>query len=138
MKLLVTGAAGFIGSHLCERLLDDGYDVAGVDSFAPYYPRRYKEQNLAGLLGRPRFSFVEGHLNQLDLPHLLRDVGGVFHLAAMPGLVKSWTDFDAYNQANVAATYRLLEAAAGCGPRLLRFVHASTSSVYGRFAEGNE
>jgi nucleoside-diphosphate-sugar epimerase len=138
MKLLVTGAAGFVGSHLCERLLDDGYDVVGVDSFATYYPRRCKEDNLAGLLGRPRFRLVEADLNDLDLPRLLRDVGGVFHLAAMPGLVKSWSDFDAYNLANVTATYRLLEAAAACGPRLARFVHASTSSVYGRFAEGDE
>jgi nucleoside-diphosphate-sugar epimerase len=137
MKCLVTGAAGFIGSHLCERLLADGHTVVGVDAFIPYYPRDLKEANLAALRGQRAFT-----LHALDLRHdaldgLLDGVGAVFHLAAMPGLAKSWTDFELYQGCNLTATRRLLEAARG-RPELRRFVYASTSSVYGRFSSGDE
>jgi nucleoside-diphosphate-sugar epimerase len=137
MQCVVTGAAGFIGSHLCQRLLALGYEVAGLDSFIPYYPRHVKERNLAGILGRPGFRFHEIDLRSDSLPAVVAGAEAVFHLAAMPGLVKSWTDFESYNACNVLATQRLLEALR-TAPRLRRLIHVSTSSVYGRFAAGDE
>jgi nucleoside-diphosphate-sugar epimerase len=137
MKCLVTGAAGFIGSHLCERLLALGHEVVGLDAFVPYYPRAVKERNLAGLLAQARFRFHAFDLRMERLDALVADAEAVFHLAAMPGLVKSWTDFDGYNWCNVLATQRLLESLRDA-PRLRRLVHASTSSVYGRLAVGDE
>ena len=136
MKCVVTGCAGFIGSHLSERLLADGHRVVGIDCFTPYYPRSVKERNLATFRSHPQFAFHE-----LDLgAHPLADaVGGaevVFHLAAMPGLVKSWTEFDTYARHNLTATHRLLEAVKG--RPLTKFVYASTSSVYGKYASGDE
>jgi nucleoside-diphosphate-sugar epimerase len=136
MKCLVTGAAGFIGSHLCEELLRLGHAVVGLDGFIPSYPRPFKEPNLAGLLGRPGFCFVELDLRDADLSAPLDGVEAVFHLAAMPGLVRSWTDFDLYQSCNLSATARLLNACRRS--RLHRFVLASTSSVYGRNAFGDE
>ncbi len=137
MQCVVTGAAGFIGSHLCERLLALGHEVIGLDAFVPYYPRAVKERNLAGLRGRPGFRFHCLDLRSDPLDDVVADAEAVFHLAAMPGLVKSWTDFDGYNSCNVVATQRLLEALRQA-PRLRRLVHVSTSSVYGRFAAGDE
>ncbi len=137
MKCLVTGAAGFIGSHLCERLIQDGHDVVGVDAFIPYYPRPIKEANLALLRMQRRFTFHALDL-RTDAPAVaLNGVEVVFHLAAMAGLVKSWTDFDLYQSCNLTATQRLLEAARQT-PTLRRFVYVSTSSVYGRFSSGDE
>src|SRR3954468_4027563 len=103
MRCVVTGAAGFIGSHLCERLLADGHAVTGIDCFTEYYPRPVKERNLAANLGKPNFAFRE-----LDLSAGVTgdDVAGaewVFHLAAMPGLARSWLDFDLYNRHNLTA-----------------------------------
>ncbi len=137
MQCVVTGAAGFIGSHLCERLLALGHEVVGLDAFVPYYPRGVKERNLAGLTDRPRFRFHRLDLRSDPLDAVVADAEAVFHLAAMPGLVKSWTDFDGYNSCNVTATQRLLDALRAA-PRLRRLVHVSTSSVYGRFAAGDE
>jgi nucleoside-diphosphate-sugar epimerase len=137
MKCLVTGAAGFIGSHLCENLLRRGHEVVGVDAFIPYYPRSCKEANLAGLLGQPGFRFHELDLRFDDLDSVLDGVEVVFHLAAMPGLVRSWTDLDLYQSCNLAATGRLLDAVRQL-PGLHRFILASTSSVYGRHASGDE
>jgi nucleoside-diphosphate-sugar epimerase len=137
MHCVVTGAAGFIGSHLCERLLGLGHQVVGLDAFIPYYPRSVKERNLAGLLGQPRFRFLELDLCSTPLNDLVADAEAVFHLAAMPGLPRSWTDFDLYVSSNLAATQRLLEALRAA-PRLKRLIHVSTSSVYGRFASGDE
>jgi nucleoside-diphosphate-sugar epimerase len=137
MKCLVTGAAGFIGSHLCERLLEAGHDVVGVDAFLPYYPRAAKEANLAAPLAHRAFTFHPLDLRHDPLDGLLDGVVAIFHLAAMPGLALSWTDFDLYQACNLTATQRLLEAArARAG--LYRFVYASTSSVYGRFGSGDE
>jgi nucleoside-diphosphate-sugar epimerase len=137
MKCLVTGAAGFIGSHLCERLLQDGHEVAGVDAFIPYYPRSIKEANLAAFRHHPRFRWHALDLRDDDLGEALDGVGAVFHLAAMAGLTRSWTDFGLYEGCNVSATFRLLEAARAL-TRLQRFVYVSTSSVYGRYSCGDE
>jgi nucleoside-diphosphate-sugar epimerase len=137
MICLVTGAAGFIGSHLCERLLADGWQVRGVDAFIPFYPRAVKEASLAECRKHPAFSFHALDLRSDALEPLVADVEAVFHLAAMPGLPKSWTEFDLYESCNVRATQRLLEAVRG-SKSLRRFVYASTSSVYGRFASGDE
>ncbi|HEV3217811.1 MAG TPA: NAD-dependent epimerase/dehydratase family protein [Vicinamibacterales bacterium] len=130
MKALVTGAAGFIGSHLCGVLLDSGATVTGIDCFTDYYPRPLKEANLATMTGRSGFSFVEAKLQDADLEPVLRGVTHVFHLAAQAGVRKSWGhDFDVYLKDNVEATQRLLEALVGTS--IERFVYASSSSVYG-------
>jgi len=136
MKCVVTGAAGFIGSHLCEALTGRGDEVVGVDAFIPYYPRAVKEDNLAGLRNQPGFRFVEGDLRNMDLDPVVEGADVIFHLAAMPGLMKSWSELDLYSTCNISATYRLLEAARR--HRVPHFIHASTSSVYGRNASGDE
>ncbi len=130
MKALVTGAAGFIGSHLTAALLDRGADVTGVDSFTDYYPRSIKESNVAVNAGRRGFHFIQASLQAADLGALLEEKTHVFHLAAQAGVRKSWGhDFRVYTDNNVDATQRLLEA---CVDRPLhRFVYASSSSVYG-------
>ncbi len=133
---LVTGAAGFIGSHLCEALLARGHSVAGLDAFIPYYPRAAKEKNLAGLRAQPRFAFHEADLRTADLAALVAGSEAVFHLAAMPGLMKSWTDFQLYETCNISGTQRLLEAARAA--RIRQFIHISTSSVYGKEATQGE
>jgi UDP-glucose 4-epimerase len=130
MKALVTGAAGFIGSTLSERLLADGAEVTGIDSFTDYYPRPIKERNLAGPRAHPKFQFIESRLQDTDLPALLRDRTHVFHLAAQAGVRKSWgRDFAVYTINNIEATQALLEACAAV--KLERLVYASSSSVYG-------
>lgn len=126
---LVTGAAGFIGSHLAARLLELGHAVVGVDSLAPTYPRARKLLNLSALQRDPRFRFVEGDLSHLDLWGIVPDAGFLFHLAARPGVRQSWGHFfPAYVKANIVATWRLLETARVRRPRT--FVYASSSSVY--------
>ncbi len=137
MNCLVTGAAGFIGSHLCDRLLAAGHTVVGLDAFIPYYPRPIKEGNLARLLGQPRFTFLPLDLRSDPLDQAVVGIEAVFHLAAMPGLTRSWTDFDLYESCNVTATQRLLHALTPCSS-LHRFLYASTSSVYGRYGSGDE
>ncbi len=133
---MVTGSAGFIGSHLAERLVADGHDVVGIDAFVDYYPRALKEANIAGLLGGPRFTLVEADLRRDELLPSLEGIEAVVHAAAMAGLPRSWTEFQDYMDCNILATQRLLEAARTTGIR--RFVHISTSSVYGRDAVGDE
>lgn len=129
---LVTGAAGFIGSHLCERLLDEGHEVIGLDAFVDFYPRSQKEANLGGLLSRQGFRLVEADLLRVNLAGLLDGIDVVFHQAAQPGVRGSWGKrFDEYLMNNVLATQRLLEAAKDQRAGLKRFVYASSSSVYG-------
>lgn len=130
MKALVTGVAGFIASHLAEKLLAGGWDVVGIDNFLDNYPRSFKDRNLAALAHRDKFRFVDGDLLRVSLPDLLGGVSHVFHLAAQPGVRSSWgAEFRRYTDNNIMATQLLLEAAKEAA--LEKFVYASTSSVYG-------
>ena len=135
MQCLVTGAAGFIGSHLAERLLADGHSVLGVDAFLDYYPRHIKERNLEGPRAWTSFTFVEGNLLEVNLPSILEGVDWIFHLAAQAGVRSSWGQvFSLYVDCNLLATQRLLEATQHIDS-LRRFVYASSSSVYGNVKE---
>jgi UDP-glucose 4-epimerase len=126
---LVTGAAGFIGSHLVERLLGEGVTVTGVDCFTDYYAPALKRANLAAATGAPGFTLLELDLGAADLA-ALPEVDVVFHQAAQAGVRASWgAEFATYVHHNVLATQRLLERYRGS--RLERFVYASSSSVYG-------
>ncbi len=126
-RLLVTGAAGFIGSHVCEALVARGDEVVGVDNFDPFYPRAVKEANLAALRAGPRFRLVEADVARDALP--LGEVRAVLHLAAKPGVRPSLEDPAAYLEANVVGTGRVFEAARRAG--VTTVVLASSSSVYG-------
>ena len=129
---LVTGAAGFIGSHLCERLLQEGHRVIGVDAFTAYYPRPVKEANLAGPRSHPEFRFVEMDLARADLAPVVAEADVIFHQAGQPGVRASWgKEFDLYLDHNIRATQQLLEMVKGSA-RLRRLVFASSSSVYGQ------
>lgn len=127
---LVTGVAGFIGSHLAEALIARGYRVIGVDAFTDFYPRAIKEQNLQGLQNSSAFRLLELDLSTANLSSLLLGVDYVFHLAAQAGVRSSWgKQFTAYVDYNVLATQRLLEAA--LHSHVQRVIYASSSSVYG-------
>lgn len=131
MRALVTGCAGFIGSHLTEALLDDGDTVVGVDCFNDNYARREKLRNLEHARQWDAFDFVPIDLSRGDLHDLVEECDVIFHLAAEPGVRASWGKrFDAYLRNNVLATQHLLEAAAERPEK--RFVYASSSSVYGQ------
>jgi UDP-glucose 4-epimerase len=130
MNCLVTGAAGFIGSHLSQRLLKEGLSVTGVDSFTNYYPRWIKENNLSAIKTESKFSFIEEDINSLDLNQYLDGIDCVFHMAAQAGVRASWgQSFSEYIRNNIEATQKLLEKSKEL--RLHRFVYASSSSVYG-------
>jgi UDP-glucuronate 4-epimerase len=127
---LVTGAAGFIGSQLAERLVAAGCHVRGIDVLTPYYSPAWKRRNLETLLRSDLFEFREIDLCTADLTSELDDIDVVFHQAAQPGVRASWSDgFPIYNAHNVLATQRLLEAVRGAS--IQRLVYASSSSVYG-------
>ena len=130
MNALVTGGAGFIGSHLSERLLAQGAHVRAIDAFTDFYPRPLKERNLEEVRGRAGYEFIEGDLRELDLPKVLDGITHVFHLAAQAGVRRSWgADFQVYTGLNIDSTQRLLEACVG--RPIERLVYASSSSVYG-------
>jgi nucleoside-diphosphate-sugar epimerase len=130
IKAIVTGAAGFIGSGLSERLVESGWDVTGVDCFLDYYPRWIKEMNLTRLKDAPGFRLIEANVIDLDWVDLLAGTDVVFHLAAQAGVRASWgTSFRIYTRNNIDATQSMLEASKSS--RLKKFVYASTSSVYG-------
>lgn len=127
---LVTGVAGFIGSHVAEALVDSGIDVRAIDNFSLYYDRDAKEQNLHRLRGSTRFELVEADVSTADLRALTDGVDFVFHHAAQAGVRTSWsTSFEEYDRSNILATQRLLDAVIDVP--LQRFVYASSSSVYG-------
>ena len=126
-RILVTGAAGFIGSHLCESLVSAGHEVHGFDNFDAFYPRAVKEANLAALRGQPRFRFTEGDIVRDALP--IADIDTIVHLAARPGVQPSLDDPGGYMDANVTGTARLFEQARRAG--IVRIVFGSSSSVYG-------
>lgn len=129
-KTLVTGVAGFIGSHLAEELLTAGYHVTGIDSFTDYYDVRLKQANVDLLNGRDGFRLVAGSLNDVDLDSLLDGVDYVFHQAAQAGVRASWGEqFRDYIDCNIRATQKLCETARKHSIR--KFVYASSSSVYG-------
>ena len=128
---IVTGVAGFIGSHLAEALLRQGDRVIGVDHFNDYYDPTLKRKNIAELEQNAKFELVEGDIQSLNWVGLLETAEVIYHQAAQAGVRASWgTGFRAYTDRNVNATQVLLEAAMAA-PRLQRFVFASTSSVYG-------
>jgi predicted glycosyltransferase/nucleoside-diphosphate-sugar epimerase len=129
-RAVVTGAAGFIGSHLVDSLLEAGHVVVGIDAFLPYYEPAVKRSNVAAASADPRFELLPGDLNELDLEEILRPGDVVFHLAGQPGVRASWgADFPDYSRHNVDATQRVLEAARR--QKVARVVFASSSSVYG-------
>lgn len=129
---VVTGAAGFLGSHLSEKLLAAGHRVVGIDALTDSYEPVIKRRNLSALTDAPGFSLIEGDLVDLDLPPILREATYVFHMAARAGVRGGWGRvFDAYEHDNLTATQRILEALRTT-PGVRKLVLASTSSVYGR------
>ncbi len=130
MHILVTGCAGFIGSHTTERLLLEGHQVRGVDCFTDNYDQSLKRRNLLGILGNVGFELIEADLVSTDPHALLLGIDAVLHLAGQPGVRDSWANgFETYVQRNIVATQRLLEAARTTN--ISRFAAASSSSVYG-------
>ncbi|HEX6972736.1 MAG TPA: SDR family NAD(P)-dependent oxidoreductase [Limnochordia bacterium] len=130
MRILVTGAAGFIGSHLCEALLERGHCVVGYDVLDPYYSPAVKQRNVAAARSSPRFSWVEADVRDRSrLREALSGVEAVYHLAAVAGVRSSISDPQRYIDLNVSGTLAVLEACRECALR--RIVFASSSSVYG-------
>ncbi|MBD2447625.1 NAD-dependent epimerase/dehydratase family protein [Nostoc sp. FACHB-152] len=130
-KIIVTGAAGFIGSHIAELLLQQGEEVIGIDEFNDYYDPMLKRKNIAYLNCWPSFTLIEGDIQFLAWQTLLQDVEIIYHQAAQAGVRASWgKGFRAYTERNINATQVLLEAAKDA-KNLKRLVYASTSSVYG-------
>ena len=138
MKVIITGAAGFIGSHLCERLLDRDWDVVGLDNFDPFYDPSMKRRNLEAALRSPRFRFIEGDVRDPGcIDEVVSDAGArsgsppdaIVHLAARAGVRTSLEDPVLYSEVNLVGTTRMLEAARSLG--VSRFIFASSSSVYG-------
>ncbi|MCP4378388.1 MAG: SDR family NAD(P)-dependent oxidoreductase, partial [bacterium] len=134
MRILVTGAAGFIGSHTSTRLIADGHDVVGIDNFDPFYDRKTKESNLRELLTADNFQFIEADIRDHDrmaepfAEHAPLDA--VLHLAARAGVRPSIQDPVGYEQVNIAGTLNLLQATIS-QTSVPKFVFASSSSVYG-------
>jgi nucleoside-diphosphate-sugar epimerase len=130
MKVVVTGAAGFIGSHLVEECLRRGWSVVAIDSLTTYYSPTAKVRNADHFRRHHRCTYIEQDILDVDLPALLEGTSVVFHLAAQAGVRASWgQSFDVYTQLNITVLQRLLEASRDSG--LDRFVFASSSSVYG-------
>lgn len=131
-NLLVTGAAGFIGSHLCERLIRDGFEVTGLDNFNDFYDPRIKQDNIASLAGVPQFRMIRADIRDddaLDKCLTDNDIDLVIHLAAMAGVRLSILDPELYFDVNVTGTLKLLQNCVRRG--IKHFVFASSSSVYG-------
>jgi UDP-glucuronate 4-epimerase len=128
-RYVVTGCAGFIGSHVVEALLERGEEIVGVDAFTDFYSSELKEANVASFRNHERFRLVTADLGNDRIDDLVAECAGVFHLAAQPGVRGSWGDsFHVYARDNVLATQRVLESAMQAGTPV---VLASSSSVYG-------
>ena len=116
MRAVVTGAAGFIGSHLAERLIAEGHEVIGIDCFSDYYPRWIKENNINELQQESNFTLLAENLLDLNLAEVLETGDYIFHQAAQAGVRASWgDDFAIYSRSNILATQQLLEAAKPVG-----------------------
>jgi nucleoside-diphosphate-sugar epimerase len=127
MRALVTGCAGFIGSHLTEFLLEKGFEVTGIDCLSDNYPRPIKERNLSVAMEHENFIFIKEDLNKIDA---FPEVEYIFHLAAQAGVRSSWGDhFRSYVRNNIEATQKILEFYKDQPIR--KFVYSSSSSVYG-------
>ncbi|MBN1879781.1 NAD-dependent epimerase/dehydratase family protein [bacterium] len=130
MRILITGVAGFIGSHLAERVLADGHDVVGVDCFTDYYARETKELNLNSVRHFPGFKLIEANIVDADLDNIFKGIDIIYHLAAQAGVRSSWgANFRIYSDYNILGTQRVLESSRRTGVK--RLVYASSSSVYG-------
>ncbi|MEM4346992.1 MAG: GDP-mannose 4,6-dehydratase [Candidatus Altiarchaeota archaeon] len=130
MRCFVTGCAGFIGSHIVEKLLDLGHEVIGIDCFTDYYARKIKESNIEKAKQNRNFKFIEANILNLNLKKILSNIEYIFHEAAQGGVRKSWgKDFEIYTQNNILATQKLLEACKEL--KIKKFIYASSSSVYG-------
>jgi UDP-glucuronate 4-epimerase len=132
MKILITGAAGFIGSHTSEKLLDEGHLVTGIDNFDPFYPRHFKWQNLDSLRERKGFTFYEGDILNREFLDKLFDsekFDVVIHLAAKAGVRPSMDHIEEYYQTNITGTVNLLEKMRA--KRISKMLFASSSSIYG-------
>ena len=127
MRALVTGCAGFIGSHLVDRLLEEGYKVIGIDCFTDYYPKEIKVKNISNALKNENFKLIKEDILNIDN---FPDVDYVFHLAAQAGVRASWgKNFNTYVRNNIETTQKLLEYYKD--KKIKKFVYASSSSVYG-------
>jgi len=130
MNAIVTGCAGFIGSHLTERLLKEGFNVVGIDNFSDFYPKEAKEKNLESAIKNPRFILIKKDILNMRFCGLIENMDYVFHLAAQPGVRPSWGEnFEIYVRNNILATQKLLEACKDT--KIKKFIYASSSSVYG-------
>ncbi len=129
-SFLVTGCAGFIGSHLSEKLLNEGNTVLGIDNFDPFYDRKIKENNLKNLLSKSQFTFIEGDLTEEStFKKISNKIDIIVHLAAKAGVLPSLKDPIGYLMDNVVATQRILNFCKEKGIKKLAF--ASSSSIYG-------
>jgi len=131
MNILVTGACGFIGTNLCQSLLEDGYFVTGVDAFTENYETKIKRNNSESLKRFKNYKLIEEDLLQIDLAPIVKEADVIFHLAGQPSVHNSWgEDFQVYSDRNIVLTQRLLRAAYVA--KTPRFVYSSSSSIYGR------
>ncbi len=136
-KVLVTGVAGFIGSSVLEKLLENGHTVVGIDSFDETLNQSTFRRKFIAQLQNQKFTFLEDNLVTMPLETLVGDLDFVIHLAATPGLIRSWSKFDKYLENNVLGTFRLAQALSSQNTDC-KVIHASTSSVYGSNAVGDE
>ncbi|MEM2385331.1 MAG: SDR family NAD(P)-dependent oxidoreductase [Candidatus Bathyarchaeia archaeon] len=128
--IIVTGCAGFIGSHLCERLLEEGYQVVGIDNFDDYYDRNFKEKNLKTLINKRNFTFIKGDIRDKEIINrALEKRAIVIHLAARPGVRASIKSPNLYFDVNVKGTLILAEESVR--KEVEQFIFTSSSSVYG-------
>lgn len=131
-RILITGAAGFIGSHTAESLLRLGHTVIGIDNFDPFYDRTYKDYNLSSLLGNPNFDFVELDIREKEQVNRLfatKQLDAVIHLAAKAGVRPSIEDINSYYDVNINGTLNILNAMKDA--KVTKMLFASSSSVYG-------